>query len=259
MESREEILRELRDIAPRLATLNKVNRYVLPANYFAHFTGRILLQVQTSKATPVNELETVAPLLTQLKKTDPALPTGYFNSFSNKLIDKIRESEVQAELATVAPALSQLQKVNVHQAPAGYFSALPQRLANLAGQPRPAAPVPATPPWVTALNKLLDKVIALVFRPGYNVAFAGLATSIVLAVMLYTKAPATTQTLDAKFAALTTAELDAYFSTHSDEFDQSVLDASTDDKTLLNNETKNTLSPFIKEELTDEDLDNIIL
>ena len=47
METREEILKELRAIAPNLASLEKRNYFTVPENYFGNFRVAILDLVET--------------------------------------------------------------------------------------------------------------------------------------------------------------------------------------------------------------------
>lgn len=259
METRNDILKELREIAPELAKLSKANPYAAPENYFLNFSAGILEKVKYSEVK--EELADLAPALSKLKEQAPATPPGYFSSFSSALLEKIRKEEVNAELKEVAPMLQGLQKVNNYEAPAGYFVNFPTSMHKkiAVGEVRPESVVLG---WLTRLNAVLDEVVSTVFKPQYTFAFAGsLATMVIVAMIFFKTEPVIEECakddLLCQLDKVSSADLDAYLSEHSDEFHHSVLEVSTDDKRLQNSSGMNN-DAFLNT-ITDEELNSAIL
>ncbi|MFN8286902.1 MAG: hypothetical protein U0V74_09135 [Chitinophagales bacterium] len=227
MEKREEIVKELQALAPRLAALPKVNFVKAPEGYFAQFKVQMLDLVDVKLAT--EELKVVAPALAKLKmQSAETAPSGYFNNFSATLLQKIRTDEYKEELAQVAPVMAQLQKPQTVVAPANYFNSLPQSLLQKALANERTEVAPAMPQWLQSINAVLENVVAAVFKPRYAVAFSGTATMVIIAVMLFVKVEQQCTDAECKLASVSSAELDAYFDANSDEFSSDVLDYSFD-------------------------------
>ena len=247
METRDDILKELREIAPQLESLEKVNAYQLPDDYFVNFTNMMLEQVR-----PVDikqELQVLAPSLLKLTKSANAeIPAAYFAEFTKGLIQQIRVEDVAKELAVVAPKLSALPKVNAFEAPVNYFSNFADRaLADVTAQ---ATPQQADPnKWAESLNAFLDGIINAVFKPKYTIAFAGMATTIILGVLMFVKVEQCDD-VDCKLAQLSTEEINSYLDNKSDAYSDEVFEMNLDNKGL--NENVTNLHPY-KEALKDVD------
>src|SRR5580700_1455001 len=100
METRDDILKELKEIAPKLASLDKTNPYVEPENYFLNFKNSILEKVKLNEVR--EELKVVAPSLLGLEKNfSVEVPVTYFGNFSGDLLKKIRTNEVANELLEI--------------------------------------------------------------------------------------------------------------------------------------------------------------
>ncbi|MBS1613255.1 MAG: hypothetical protein JST49_10570 [Bacteroidetes bacterium] len=258
MENNEDILKELREIAPKLAGIEKKNLFTVPEGYFSNLNNVLMHKVQLSAAA--QELPQVAPLLAQLKGLQQAeAPAGYFSSFSTGLLGKIRASEVADELQALAPVLRGIEKVNAYEAPAGYFNTLAQQvLAQATAEQKPAT-ASDMPKWLQSANFVLEGIIGAVFKPKYSFAFAGSLSMMILAGMFMLKVEQCTD-VECQLAQLSTAELDAYMTENADEFHASVLDISTDETKLKKRNDKGTLSidKYLEAELTDEDLESAI-
>jgi hypothetical protein len=249
METREDILKELREIAPQLASLEKVNAYQLPDSYFANFNNKMLDQVR-----PVDvkqELLALAPTLLKLQKpANPDVPAAYFTGFSTKLIQQVRAHEVAKELASVAPSLSALNKINTLEAPAGYFSSFADRIwGDVVAQSQPQKADSAK--WLEGLNVFLDGVVNAVFKPKYSFAFAGMATTIILGVLMFVKVQQCDD-LDCKFAQLSTEDINSYLDQKSDAYADEVFEMNLDTKGVNENVNYNSLHPY-KEALKNVD------
>lgn len=238
MEEYKEILNELREIAPALARLKKTNFFKAPEGYFTDFNAQLLEKIG------VTELKTVAPALSKIHKIATAtVPAAYFNTLPNELINKIRAAEVKGELAEIAPALSQLEKAGVFAAPAGYFSSLPEQLLKKV-QPKSASRSAVAPGFISSLDTLLNRLGAALFKPKYTVAFAGVATSLIIAGMLFFHVQQGND-LDCRFAQLSNDEINNYLSTHPDpDVSTGEIFAPVDENSYPDIDTKN-LHPYI--------------
>ena len=227
MESREDILKELKQLAPNLASLEKVNAYQAPEGYFVNFKNIMLEQVK-----PVDvkqELQVLAPSLLMLQKPlNAEMPAAYFSDFKSSLLNKVRKDEVAKELAMVAPRLSTLEKENVLEAPVNYFNAFPQRVL-LDIRAREVAPSGSSKNWVDGLNDALDGIINVIFKPKYSVAFAGFATVVIMAVFMFVKVEQGSD-LESRFAQLSNDEINNYLDNKSDAYSDEVFEMNLDNK-----------------------------
>ena len=249
METREDILKELKEIAPRLASLQKVNAYSVPENYFVDFKNIMLEQVK-----PVDfkqELQVLAPTLLKVSKPANAeAPAVYFSDFKSRMLTKVRADEVAKELATVAPRLSVIEKINTLQAPVNYFNAFPERVLRdiQAGQ---QTVVSEGRSWMDSLNEFLDGVIGVVFKPKYSMAFAGMATMVVMGMLMFVKVQQCDD-LECKFAQLSTEDINNYLDNKSDAYSDEVFEMNLDTKAFTSNPNINSTQPY-KDALKDVD------
>lgn len=181
MLNRNTISEELRELAPKLASITPVNPYQVPAGYFESLPELMRLIV-TEKASPVlmnnkqsayqvpagyfdqlsdtilnkvraldkgsvtEELEALSPLLSGLNKKLPfSIPEGYFNELPANVTDAAKAIElVNVELENLSPMMNSLKGVNVYEVPSTYFESLPEILVQKAKQQQPAKMVSMT-------------------------------------------------------------------------------------------------------------------
>ncbi len=112
MDTKKNILDELLEVSPLLATIGNHNVYTVPDGYFIRLPNEITEQVnaeylfQTNISTPFN------------------VPAGYFDGLANNILLKIKTgtgNEVFAELKEIAPLLTTIDKRNVYTVPPSYF------------------------------------------------------------------------------------------------------------------------------------------
>lgn len=127
MESRNNILKELQELSPALASSYPLPvPYTVPEGYFGQLPETILAMAQTPDNAAA-ELETLSPLLRGISKTPPFhLPEGYFKDLTeNTLAETKALAFVQEELEDFSPVLNKLRDVPLYEVPAGYFDQLP--------------------------------------------------------------------------------------------------------------------------------------
>jgi hypothetical protein len=173
MEGKENILEELRSISAFVAGISRETPYGLPEGYFEDLAGKVLLHIRTGVPPRDQEsgllipdfISPELPIRELLGSADPAplysVPTGYFEGFAEKLMDRIKagqrmgeEADISRpplektaipfpkvtgqsspedpaispleELAILSPLLSRIDKKMPFGIPEGYFSSLPE-------------------------------------------------------------------------------------------------------------------------------------
>lgn len=254
METREEILKELKEIAPKLSAIEKRNNYSVPENYFVDFNATIVELVRPQ--TVAEELKTLAPGLARLEsKTVHEVPSGFFEKFSLQMLRKVQ----QEELAETAPALASLQKVNTQQVPTAYFSTFPKQMMQRIAAEQKGAAVSVAPAWLLKVNAAVEDVIAIFFRPKYTVAFAGIASMLVIGVMFFAEVEKQCSDLDCKMAQLTNEELDAYLAVNDDFYSDEIFELNDSENQQSVTTTADEAFSKAMNSLTDEELNNAIL
>ncbi len=119
MESRIDILNELRDISPLLAGISRENDlYEVPSGYFNELADRVILRIRAEQPEAAN-------LVGQTGKQIPySLPGNYFETFAEKMMARIHAGEADSaakELEILSPVLSRIDKKIPFTVPAGYF------------------------------------------------------------------------------------------------------------------------------------------
>lgn len=110
METRIDILNELEALSPKLAAMEKVNVFTVPAGYFEYLGDDILLGIQAENGSE----------LTSLASTD--VPAGYFDTLSDSILSKIKAQEAESDI--LSAELTSLTGKNVFEVPQGYFDSL---------------------------------------------------------------------------------------------------------------------------------------
>ncbi len=83
MNNKQDILNELKMLSPTLFTLKESERSItIPENYFDYLADDILFQTSNEQS-----------ILSQFKKEKKEVPTAYFETFGDKIMDKIKVIE----------------------------------------------------------------------------------------------------------------------------------------------------------------------
>ncbi len=117
MENTNNILDELKEIAPAVANLDKHHIYYIPDGYFDFLAQDIVARIKIDQFFSV---------------TNPyEIPKGFFEGLPDIIMQKIRatqrtdnNTEVYSELHEIAPLLSKVNKENVFSVPDGYFETI---------------------------------------------------------------------------------------------------------------------------------------
>ncbi len=110
METRNDILNELREVSPVLAAMSKTNVFTVPAGYFDSITDAMLLLVNEEQNS----------VLAGIQKQNTHVPEGYFDSLADNILNKIKAQEA----TEMYPVLNNISNVNVYTVPQGYFNTL---------------------------------------------------------------------------------------------------------------------------------------
>ncbi len=118
MESRIDILNELKELSPLLDGMEKLHVFTVPEGYFEGLSARILGIVKEEETGVLSKLS---------KQQSFEVPAGYFDNLSNTILARIKaqQNETAAdELRVLSPMLYSIQNENVFEVPAGYFDSL---------------------------------------------------------------------------------------------------------------------------------------
>jgi len=212
------ILKELQEIAPALAKLDKVNFYQVEDSYFENSSLRIAGLIEK----PIEQTEALPSVLSSLNKKELyAIPaTTYFESFSENLIAKVHAEEVAEELSYALPVLQYVPKKQFYKVPAAYFASFPERIAKLATK---KAPQSTLTHLGNVWSHLGDMVFGFISRPRYSFAMASMVGMIMCIVLVTNTKTSSLSEEDKIFAQLQQvpdADLHGYIDRHRDEFDE---------------------------------------
>jgi hypothetical protein len=106
MKNRDDILKELREIAPKLSELRPDNVYSVPENYFTQFRVSTLEKIRAFEVQ--NELQALAPNLAALKKKGAKqVPANYFEAFPLQILNKVSIQKPESSKAPQSSGLSE--------------------------------------------------------------------------------------------------------------------------------------------------------
>lgn len=260
MKTREEILKELKELAPKLASLEKVNAVSVPENYFANFKSEMMERVKLGGVT--DELSAISPQLAKIEKRNTVkVPVGYFTSLPNDLLHQIRKEEVVVELKQIAPVLSQIEKENAFEVSANYFKGFPQQIMKtIATQEKSKAKV-MSPAWFNGLNNALENLAQLFSKPKYSLAFAGTVATVIIGLMMFATLEQNND-LESQLASLTDEEINTYLDGNADTYSDEIFettDETTDETTTATPIKTSQFENEMLNDVSDADLNNAIL
>jgi DNA-binding FrmR family transcriptional regulator len=217
---REEILNELKQIAPTLAGVERVDILGVPENYFSGIQSRIFDAIKAGNAA--EELKSIAPGLAAISKVqEREVSAGYFSSLSSNVLGKIRMSESGSELEAIAPALAAVSKAK-EAVTAGYFS---QMQSNVLKQVKQAGK-PAEASVLQRINTWVDSVLQPLFSPQLTFAMASVLTVVLvgwLAIAQNNKPASAGVSFTAAIEKVSRDEVKDYIAANMDEFDYSLM------------------------------------
>lgn len=114
MENRADILKELNELSPVIAGMEKINVFTVPAGYFENLNTGILAGI-LSESGVVNTIP---------NSLSADVPTGYFEKLSDQIMGTIKTMNAANELRSLSPMLYSIQNKNVFEIPEGYFDEL---------------------------------------------------------------------------------------------------------------------------------------
>ena len=118
METRIDILNELKELSPLIAGMEKVNIFTIPVGYFDTVPGDIIASLREENSSLINSVSGHPTF---------DVPSGYFDNLADTILAKLKtgQNEWAGELREMSPMLYSIQNENVFEVPAGYFESLP--------------------------------------------------------------------------------------------------------------------------------------
>lgn len=158
MNSSPEILKELQDISPILAGIEKRNVFSVPEGYFDTLTVDLLKVADTRG------------------KAGFTVPLGYFENLTSNILNKIKAVDDPAqELRELSPMLYSVQNENVFTVPSGYFNQLEDAiLENVLPKQAKVVSIKKNFVWKYAVAAVMTGVIGLsslmIFTKSENIS-----------------------------------------------------------------------------------------
>jgi hypothetical protein len=220
VENYDDIYNELKNSAPLLSEMKKVNYYEVSKDYFLHFTQFMSEKIQKGDAHL--ELNEVSPLLAQIEKPiTEELPNIYFNSLPEILLKKIRHTEVSEELKIVAPALPILKKANLYEVPASYFEQNPLRILETIRKEEKENSKKTNLRWVWILEEFVEIIQNFLAPPKYALVMAGCFAVLILGSIFFTNSDVSDeQKIVAQLRGINNDELSNYIAMNMDEIQE---------------------------------------
>lgn len=222
MKNNNEIIEELKEIAPKLAGLQARNSFAVPENYFAQLPIQLLHKIKEEELWEASPEPTLSPLLQSLKnKQSLGIPQNYFQNSAAQIINTIRSEQVAEETKAIAPTLASIAKQHALTVPPNYFSSLPQRVLQRAT--KETLTNLATPSFWEKFNNAIDNFLSPIFKPQLAFAFSLLFSIAVGIWFLQTGNKAEVNpvaALDNQLERVSTDEVNKYIAMHFDEFDE---------------------------------------
>lgn len=214
MKPNNNIINELQEVAPTLASLDRVNLYQVEEGYFESSQVAIIESVEKT--------EIVTATLSSIHKKElySAPASSYFESFSENLIAKVHSEEVEEELAYALPLLQHIPKKQFYKVPVAYFASFPERMVRLATK---KAPKSVLLHWENIWISIGDVVFGFISRPRYSFAMSSVVGMIVCFVLVTNTKTSSISDEDKIFAQMQQipdADLHSYMNKHRDEFDE---------------------------------------
>ncbi len=165
MEKDPNILAEISEISPLLASLKNKNVFSVPDGYFDSLPSLITDRVQTFSFD-----EGKKPVTPQF-----AVPTGYFESLSSSILSKIKEErDTEVDEANAYPVLAGIKnKGDAMTVPTGYFENLPGQILEKVQKPAAVAPISGS------------KIVPLYRKPVFRYAIAAAVIVLLLAGIFF--------------------------------------------------------------------------
>lgn len=254
MKNRNNILDELKEVAPTLANLAQSDAYSVPENYFSSLQSKIFTKIKEEEVWEKASDPALSPQLQLLKgKKHFSLPENYFANTTANILSTIRKEEVVQELQALAPQLATLQKHNAFSVPQNYFSTLPKRILAEVSKQNSAAAKEVLPSFWDNLNAQIDVILVAIFKPQLRVAFASLVAVGVAFWFLNNTKPTEQNpvaSLNGELNRMSTTEISNYVAMHIDDYDEATLKKRAGDV--------NGMSFFNDSELNDNELEQIL-
>ena len=238
-------MKELQEIAPTLAKLDKAELYTVEQGYFEASYLRITDLVEKENATilhsvPKQELYT-APV------------PSYFETFSDRLMDKVHAEDVAEELSYALPILAQVKKKELYKAPATYFASFPASITKLVSKEPSESPVAH---WADTWNTLAEAILDLIARPRYSFAMASVVGMIVcIGLVVNNKSMLSDEDkIFSQMQQISDADLHHYVAKHRDEFDERILLNNINNVDFGHSDKPDQAKGKTDEEITNEDI-----
>lgn len=220
-----EILNELKEISPLLATIEKHNVFSVPDDYFN------TLSLEVIKRSVYADYKDQAI-------NGQSVPDGYFEGLSQSVLNKIKSAEQSPaeELKALSPMLYSIQNENVYTVPAGYFKNIENTILHTVNPPKAKiVEFKKIPIWKYAAAAIATGVIALSSLITFNSSRQPADKTLQVAVSTSIKTAAqykNEQQINAAIATLSDDDIIKYLEKTGTDNDNETLASGIDAKSL---------------------------
>jgi hypothetical protein len=214
------IEKELKEIAPALARLDKVNFYQVSDGYFQDAQLKIIELIDK----PVVK-EVLPAIFSRIEKKElyTAPAPAYFEAFSDQLMKEIYAEEVAEELSYALPILQDVAKKEAYEVPALYFEKLPDAITRMVSK-EVIDHSSQIEEWSSRWGLFMQQVWDVFSRPRYSFAMASIVGVIVcIGLVINNRTISAEDKIFAQMQQVSDADLHHYIAKHGDEFDEHTL------------------------------------
>ena len=240
MNSRINIVNELKELNSTLPVDLKEPVFNVPAGYFENFATKLLAKLKQEDVSVSNELESLSPLLAGMSRKMPfSMPDNYFNEAIAGLPGMVADEQLPDFLLEVGKSMP-------YQVPVAYFDDLSGRVKARLSLKEPAKVISFAPRKL--MRYAVAAAVAGIMAIGGIVYFSGKGS---------TSSPDSEEWVANNLKNVSTEELEEFINTAdiSTTLAKNEGDGKTEVRNMLNDVSDKELENFLEEVPTDnEDL-----
>lgn len=245
MYNNEDILNELNSISPALVSLQRLNVFTVPENYFENFSNALLVEIN-HRGPSLLPVEAVNMM---------DVPAGYFDNLAENILAKIKAAQPQTvveEIKELSLALSATGNDNVFSVPGRYFEDLPEIILSQVNKP---AKVVAMKPRSSfaryAAAAVVTGIMGLSLFSVFNKKSSVNDTPLAASVIADAKKIMQTNSFDKVLETVSDDEIVGYLQNNGQDVKAALVAAAMDTKDLPSEDdyitNENTLNNFLEE------------
>lgn len=139
------------------------------------------------------------------------VPSGYFDHFQFKMLQRLRHEAVKEELVSMHSVLAGKEKLNPFEVPAGYFESFEWQMLQAINSPKVSQKS-----WLSRLVQQTEQWVASLFPARLSPVFAGICSLVFVSYLFQIPVERCTD-IDCRIAQLQAHEIENYLMEEADE------------------------------------------